>query len=77
MLVYGRQEFSVSNMGVKTQVQALSESLAGKKHATRYILPLACSLASQQSLVVMLKNSVARISSSEIDPEGKGVFSAT
>ena len=55
MLVYGRQEFSVSNMGVKTQVQALSESLAGKKHATRYILPLACSLASQQSLVVMLK----------------------
>ncbi|KIN05218.1 hypothetical protein OIDMADRAFT_51035 [Oidiodendron maius Zn] len=46
---YRPQEFSVSNIGVKTQAKILSKPIMGKGHGTCYILPLACSCAPQQS----------------------------
>jgi hypothetical protein len=49
-----RQEFSVSNIGVKTQVRILSQQIPGK-HATRYVLPLTCSSLPQHSLGVRLR----------------------
>jgi hypothetical protein len=51
---HGRREFSVSNIGVKTQVQILYEPIPGK-HAARYVLPLTCSSTPQQSLGVRLR----------------------
>ena len=47
-------EFSVSNKGVKTQVQILSAPIPGKR-ASRYILPLDCSWAPQKYLGVNLR----------------------
>jgi hypothetical protein len=47
-------EFSISNMGVKTQVQILSKPIPGKR-AYRYVLPLDCSWASQKFLGVSLR----------------------
>lgn len=51
---YERQEFSISNIGVKTQAQILCEPIVGK-HASRYIFPVACSWAPRRSLGVRLR----------------------
>jgi hypothetical protein len=40
-LQYARREFSVTNIGVKTYVQILSQSIHGRR-AFRYVLPLDC-----------------------------------
>lgn len=51
---YERQEFSISNIGVKTNIQLLSVP-TNNSHASRYILPLGCSSTSQKSLGVQLR----------------------
>ncbi|KAH8600671.1 heterokaryon incompatibility protein-domain-containing protein [Bisporella sp. PMI_857] len=50
----GRREFSVTNVGVKSKVQLLSEGLPGQ-HARRSILPLACCTTSHNSLGIRIR----------------------
>jgi hypothetical protein len=48
------RDFSISNIGIKTQVQILSEPVPGKR-AYRYVLPLDCSWDPKVSIGVRLR----------------------